>query len=320
MISVSSELSLHDYLLNLVKEGNATAILKFLSHDFPQLTPAVRDEYTTPSALSSSFSLPSRLLLAIVEADAPDVFMIIWDSFYAPHAVDKPRPPSNSHERHPYGDERVQIPWECLKRSAVNGSIELASAFIKCEPTALARAPPYSIHPEGRLGSLIISALRYRRFEYVDYILAQGVDINHEWPRVSVLRTALSFEQEDSEAVFMLFWLLKRRVRIQGTGALRLMVQFELIEGVRALLDSGADVDDVEEIKLPLPGRNLPEPENNSALMEAVKAGNLSMVQLLLDRGAQVGWQNAKGDTPLKLAETSGLHEILVLLKERQTT
>ncbi|VUC24983.1 unnamed protein product [Clonostachys rosea] len=309
------EVSLQDHLLQVIKEGDASALSEFLSHNFPQLAPDVRDEYTAPSTLASPLSLPSRLLVAAVEAEAPFIFKIIWDSFYAPHFVDQPGPPSNSHEQ-PGTDNRVQIPWECLKLSAIKGSITLASVFIK----SLARAPPFSVHPAGRLGSLIVTALQHRRFEYVDHMLAHGVDINHEWPRVRVLQTAISFEQDDAEAEFMLFWLLKRGARIQGTGALRLMVQYGLIEGARALLDSGADVEDVEEITLPLPGRRLPEVENDSALMEAVKGGGLPMVRLLLERGAQVGWQNARGDTPTSLAETKGLHEILVLLKGHETT
>jgi uncharacterized protein len=81
----------------------------------------------------------------------------------------------------------------------------------------------------------------------------------------------------------------------QDSDDLSLLVQAirsESLPVVRALLKAGADVNCVE----------LHDGSRETALMTAAMYGNLTLVQLLVEAGAEVNARSAKGDSALDLA------------------
>lgn len=278
-------------LLNLIKAQDYRALSNLLTHEFPELPSEVQATYTGPDALSSPTSAPAQLLIAATRANSAEIFSLLWDTFYA----------SGS-----------QIPYECLRQGARTGSLPLARAFVQREPRALARTPPVPV-PHGRPGAgQLVTALRAGNLEYADFVLEQGEPLDQEWPRVRVLRTAVAWEQSDEELVEKVRWLTERGARIRGAGALRRVACYGVTDAAEVLLDAGADVEDL--------GDDAPEEETTeaveSALMEAVKAGQLEMVKLLVARGANTELQNAAGESPKTLAESRGYTDIARVLAQ----
>ena len=62
------------------------------------------------------------------------------------------------------------------------------------------------------------------------------------------------------------------------------------LEGVRALLDNGADIDTLDA-------------DHDTALTWAAYSGHTDIVRLLIDRGADITIPNKGGSTPLQLAQ-----------------
>lgn len=79
---------------------------------------------------------------------------------------------------------------------------------------------------------------------------------------------------------------------------------FGNIDGMRLLLDNGADV-------------NSKDINSWTPLFYAIRYGNLNAVKLLIDRGANITMQNKFGNTPLQVACKRGNLEIVELLLEK---
>ncbi|KAH6974379.1 ankyrin repeat-containing domain protein [Ilyonectria sp. MPI-CAGE-AT-0026] len=298
-----------NHLRQLIKARDLGALSDFFLNVFPQLSVEIQEFYTSYAALPYG---PRALLSAAVDAESPEIFKLVWDTLYVPHLVDEAaaaaRPPHSE-----FGDAPEQIPWECLRKNALKGNIPLARAFVSCEPSALARIPPVSYLHGFRTGSQITSAIIRGNLEYVDFMCSQGVDINHEWPRVRILRYVAQLEQTDDQLLARLRWLVERGARINGSGALQMLAGFS-VEGVKILLDAGADVEDLEVAGQD--GKMYSGKPPESALICAARQGQVEIVKLLLERGADVSRENSQGKTALSVAEAEGKNEICVILRE----
>ena len=58
------------------------------------------------------------------------------------------------------------------------------------------------------------------------------------------------------------------------------------------------------------------DPNGNTLLMEACQEGNIDLVCLLLEHGADPSLQNHVQETPLAVAESNGFEDIAFLLRE----
>lgn len=111
-----------------------------------------------------------------------------------------------------------------------------------------------------------------------------------------------STEHRDLECVKLLLW---HGAATAGTNALKHMLDFEDLEGVRLLLDAGADPNELND-------------RGDTALHWAVWRGRgASIVEALLDHGADMDAKRADGWTAYALAAVSMQTETAVLLAER---
>lgn len=90
-----------------------------------------------------------------------------------------------------------------------------------------------------------------------------------------------------------------------GRTALLYASSGPFVETVEVLLDAGAEVDTQGTL------------EGFTALMTAAAEGQLGVVRLLLDRGADASLQDVDGDTALSFAREKGHGEVIDLLEER---
>lgn len=263
-------------LLELIRAQDLTAITEFLEEEFPKLSPQDQQSYASGDG-------SRQLLIAAVRADAPQIFAVLWDTLY------KNTPDS-------------WIPYECLHYAARTGNLELARVFSEREPMVLARTPPPVPHGRPSAGQ-IVTAFRTGHHDYADFILSQGISLDHDWPRVRFLRTVVGLEQSDEELLLNVKWAVERGARTRGAGALRKVASYGVRAVAEVLLEAGVQVDDLEDDTLDDRASASPV---QSSLMEAVQNGHLSMVRLLVRRGANVDWKNEKGETCRGAMQSAG--------------
>lgn len=117
------------------------------------------------------------------------------------------------------------------------------------------------------------------KYEYADFLLAHGLDISIAAEKLS--QGALSCHASTDEANYAaglrrIRFLISRGAIVAGSTALVSAVRARNMEVATCLIDGGADVNGVLD------------PPQYPALLIAVDMGHQGMVQLLLDRGADV--------------------------------
>lgn len=269
---------------------------EFFEKTLPNLPTEEQAAWTSQEVLESPTSPPAKLLAAAVRAEAPETFAQIWDQLYSRSAESR-------------------IPYECLRQAARSGNVELARVFTQREPQALSRFPPPVAH--GRPGpGQIVTALLHRKFSYVDFMLSTGITLDHEWPRVRILRQVVGWEQTDQELLELARWCVQRGARIRGAGALRRVARLGVTDVATVLLEAGADVEDLEDDS---PAGEVATQEIESALMGAVRAGHFEMAELLVSTGANIHLENAMGETPSSLARTLGRADMVRVFEEAKS-
>ncbi len=90
-----------------------------------------------------------------------------------------------------------------------------------------------------------------------------------------------------------------------GWTPLIMAARFNQVNLIKLLLKSGAKVDDVDN-------------EGSSALHHASASGRMEAVKTLVENKAQVSLKNQGGDTPRKLAKSSGHDKVSDYLKKKK--
>jgi ankyrin repeat protein len=165
-------------------------------------------------------------------------------------------------------------------------------------------------------GSALVTACQAGNVELVRFLLEKGADPN------------LGYASGDFEA---LVWAIIGRsakldvvkllhdhgVVVKGTGALIAAAEHGNLAAVELLLKS-ADVD-LEEVE-DYGGYLDKEKEENlgTALYAAAKEGHADIVNVLLEKGANVHFKTQKGRSPADIAEENGHQDIARKLRQVQ--
>lgn len=150
------------------------------------------------------------------------------------------------------------------------------------------------------------------------YLISQGANPNNDIQSRRYQPLAIAARNPNG-SLKMIDLLVRHEAQIDRSGALILAAQIGKMEAVTYLLDKGANVNLCGWRDVMIFTR-LEEAE--SALHGAVKGGHEGAVRLLLERGADAGMKNGKGQTALDLARDSEKEIIIRLLSshgEEQT-
>jgi ankyrin repeat protein len=218
-------------------------------------------------------------------------------------------------------------PVDSLALSLIQGDLPAVQQALAGRGVA-ALVPPLNVPALGyAAGSVLarIDTLRPALVATVQWLLAQGADPNMRWAdparpdeQLPVLYSAVSrascydtvqallaagAEPNDNESLYhateqtdrrIIDALVRHGARWQGTNALYRQLDHDDLEGLRQVLDLGADVHEAG-------------PGGSGPLHHAIVRGrSVDFVQLLLARGASATLRNAHGHTPAELAALLG--------------
>lgn len=161
-------------ITSLCGKGQLDPIKLALEQEIPSLSRDRQLQYCGHS--SPCTSVPCRFQLSIwarcaVRKNQQHVVRYLWDSFLGPSGV--------------------EVPWESMRCAASRGSIALGEIFWAHDHACFQRIEPKGIfRPGGE--TQVGCAVDRDHFEYVDFILAHGADINagldNRHPLMSVIQ------------------------------------------------------------------------------------------------------------------------------------
>ena len=158
------------------------------------------------------------------------------------------------------------------------------------------------------LDSLLVLSTR-RGKPMVNFLLDQGA-------RCKPAAVSMVARSNKADNVDIMSLLLARGGALHDSGALQMAAYDGTPDMVRFLLDQGADVNEIPKND---PG-DPRECRNGTALHQAVGAGRLSIIELLLDRGADASLLDQGGLDAMGIAKERNIPDqqaVLALLEKR---
>ena len=272
------------------KDGDVEGLQTFLDKTLPSL-PQERQITFCPHLLGPCNELPctasiAHLSAAAAEEGQAEVFTYLWDTYLAPSGT-------------------KAIPWPCLKAAAFQGNIPLAQAFWSRDPECFDATEPRALHGSAARSRnhQINIAIRNDRFDYIDFMLARGADINAGSPCNDLLKMVVNCAVDDETTLQRVRFLISRGARAADSGALRAAAAGGSVELTSCLLDSGADVN------------NVADPEEIPSLTAAAGEGYEEIVRLLLARGANVDLVDRNGRDAVAAAKEKGHESVVRILQ-----
>ena len=282
--------SSHRVLDALCKDGDIEGVRTFLDKTLPSLSQEHRNFFCShlhgPCNDSPCTASIIHVSTAAAQEGQAEVFAYLWDTLLAPRG-------------------QKGIPWPCLKAAAFRGSIPLAQVFWSRDCECFNTTEPGVANGSGARNhnSQINIAIRNDHYEYIDFMLAHGADVNAGFPSNDLLRMVVRCAVEDGRTLRRIHFLVSRGARVADSGALREAAAGGSIELASGLLDSGANVDAEADS------------EQTSPLMAAAGEGYDEMVRLLLDRGANPEFVDRDGRDALALAKEKGYESVVRILQ-----
>ncbi len=180
----------HSELNTFCSTGDLDSARAFFEATLPSLRPEKFTSYCShagPKCHNTPCpSLVTTLCETAARSNHANIFVYLWDAFLS------------SNEE---GTVIISIPWQCLRSAAVLGSLSLAEAFFNRDPDCFRSVAPAAPHGTNGGASQISIAIRHDRFDYIDYMLAHGADINIGFHEQNVLRGVVRSAVDDGKPI-----------------------------------------------------------------------------------------------------------------------
>ncbi len=174
--------------------GNLATLRHFLETTLPSLPRDQQAKYCNhahyPCADVPCPSKTSSFATLAAQGGQPTVFAYLWDTFLA--------------------GREAKIPWDTLRAAAVLGSIPLAETFCARDRSCFMTVEPQSPHSTAGGETQVKVTMRHDRFDYVNYLLTHGADINCGFPAQSPVRAAVHSAVDSGKTSKPVFCVLSR--------------------------------------------------------------------------------------------------------------
>ena len=263
----------------LCKTGDVEGVQIFLERKLPAMPPERQISFCDHFAANPlqcrdipCTALVTHLSEAAAREGQTDMFAYLWDFFLAPRGISS-------------------VPWQCLKASASKGFIDLAQAFWLRDPNCFNVMEPPSVHPIGATRSRSIKiAIRSDRFDYIDFMLAHGVNMNRN---DDILHMVVRCAVEDAVTLKRIHFLVSRGLIANDSMALQEIAAGGNVDIAKCLIDYGADAD--------------------GALAAAANKGHLEIVELLSGHASETELLEA-----VNVARKNGHGDVVGFLNNHQ--
>lgn len=163
-------------------------------------------------------------------------------------------------------------------------------------------------------GTVLSVAATSGNHAWAKFCLEKGADPNYDKP-VDEYKTILAGVAENGK-VDIVALLLEHGARLKWSGAIVVAAEAGQTQVVKFLLEKGEDLD-INEIGVEHPIDPRETEDMGTALHKAVTEGHKEIVELLVEHGADMNFQDVQGRTPLALARENLRSEIVDLLRDR---
>jgi ankyrin repeat protein len=148
------------------------------------------------------------------------------------------------------------------------------------------------------------------QYEWAKFCLENGTDPSYPRP-VDEYKSILAGAAEKGK-VDVVELLLAHGARLRGSGAIVAAAEEGEVESVKFLL--GREDLDIDELGIEHPTNRRGTKDMGTALHHAVRRGHREIVELLVERGANVDLEDVQGRTALMLAKENERSEIVDFL------
>ena len=180
----------HIALATFCSTGDLDSTRVFFEATLPSLRPEQRISYCShagPKCHNTPCpSLVTNLCETAARSNHANIFAYLWDTFLS------------SNEE---GAVIIRIPWQCLRSAAILGSLSLAEAFFSRDSDCFRTVAPPAAHGMNGGASQISIAIRHDRFDYIDYMLAHGADIDMSSHKQNILRGVMNSAIDDGKPI-----------------------------------------------------------------------------------------------------------------------
>ncbi|KAL4726559.1 hypothetical protein ACLX1H_005446 [Fusarium chlamydosporum] len=178
----------------------------------------------------------------------------------------------------------VPLDEKIVRITVSEGSVPIMKALLAREPSAINM-------PFDHYGSpLIVACMRRKSAEFLQYLLEFGADPNQDPDAATFPLAIVAALYKDPTVIDM---LLQHGANLEGSGALGASARLGNQVMMRHLLKRGARPE--SDATCPTYG--------GSPLYTAVEAGHVGVAKILLQHGADLRAEDAKGMTPIDIAK-----------------
>ncbi|KAL8961384.1 MAG: hypothetical protein Q9193_002055 [Seirophora villosa] len=166
-------------------------------------------------------------------------------------------------------------------------------------------------------GDVLKVAVEHGNTELVKYLFSKGADANSDRCAPHGDNTAIIWAivgDRNQQSTEMLRILFEHGTKLEGTGALIAAAEHGNLEAVKLLFDmKGNEVDLEEETEEGLMDPRV-RADDGTALYKAAAGGHAEIVDILVRKGADIGFKDPSGRSVVDIARVKGHREIATRL------
>ncbi|KAL8652122.1 MAG: hypothetical protein Q9210_002873 [Variospora velana] len=207
-----------------------------------------------------------------------------------------------------------------------NDDILFAACFPVCDATSI---PVFAVlldeagldvnHYLEFVGDILKAAVDRGNIELVKYLVGRGADPNSDRCAVhgdTIAVTAAIVDDRNIHSVEMLRVLFEHGAKIEGTGALIRAAEVGNVEAVKLIFEMKSEEVVLEEETAEGLMDRRRRKDDGTALYKAAAGGHAEIVDILIRKRANIGFEDPSGRSVIEIARNNGHHALASRLEQ----